>query len=81
MATKEALKHSAENDRERLAKRSRDARSAVADIGELPPIHDPVRRAKASESLLYFLTNYFPNSTGRSPLCQEQINVKRSVDR
>jgi hypothetical protein len=71
----EVLKNSAANDRERLAKRSRDARSAVADIGEIPPVKDPSRRAKAKESLRYFLTTYFPNSTGLSPLCQEQINV------
>lgn len=77
---KQVLKDSAARDRERLAQRSRDARSAVADIGEIPPVKDPARRERGRESLVYFLREYFPNSTGRSPLCQEQINVAERLE-
>ena len=60
----------AASHRERMAARSRGQFDAVADIGELPPVADPVRKARAAASLRYYLTEsgYFPNSTGLSPI-------------
>jgi hypothetical protein len=39
----------------------------LADIGELPPIVDPARRASCEGDLHRFLTTYFPASTGLKP--------------
>lgn len=61
--------------RQAATQRSRRVFEAAADIGTLPPIADPKRRKAGGESLLYFLTTYFPNSTGLSPLGQDQLDM------
>ena len=73
----------AKQQRTRTAQHSRDDFDAVADIsqgiycpgGSLPPIKDPCRRYACGQSLLEFLQVYFPNSTGLSPLGNDQIQA------
>lgn len=64
-----------DRDRDRLARRSRELHEEVSELGSLPECKNPERRAKARESLRFFLTEYFPNSTGLSPLCEDQLNA------
>jgi len=49
-------------DRKRLAEAERQRRNASAkrEVGEIPPVADPERRATAVESLLAFCNTYFP---------------------
>lgn len=46
--------------KERAAVRARNQSSAARDIAPLPPVRDPIRRAKALRSLKFFLETYFP---------------------
>jgi hypothetical protein len=59
---------------------SRKAFDAAADIGKLPPCADPGRRHASGQSLLEFLTVYFPYSTGLSPLGSDQIAAIERVE-
>lgn len=74
------LEQSAQLDRERLAKRSRDKFAAVAEVGEIPPVVDPVRRLRCERDLLSFLVEYFPNSTGLEPFGDKQIKAIRQLE-
>lgn len=64
--------------RNRMAQRSRDQFASVADIGEIPPVANPERRAACANDPELFLTTYFPNSTGLSPFSDDH---KRIIDR
>lgn len=57
----------AEKHRARMAARSRDAFSAAAEIGEIPKVVKPWRRAACAKNLHAFLVKYFPHSTGLKP--------------
>lgn len=57
-----------------MATRSREQFSEVADIGQIPPVVDPARRARCRDSLLEFLTTYFPASTGKHPFSQDHLD-------
>lgn len=46
-----------------------------ADIGELPTVVDPARKAACGKSLLKYLTTYFPRSTGLYPFSQDHLRV------
>lgn len=74
------LEQSAQLDRERLAKRSRDKFAAVAEVGEIPPIVDAARRLRCERDLLSFLVEYFPNSTGLEPFGEKQIKAIRQLE-
>lgn len=65
----------ADRQRERAAQRSRDHFSAVADIGEIPRVAKPRRKAKCKRDLHAFLTSYFPHSTGLKPFSDDHRRV------
>lgn len=46
--------------REAMAAKSRERSEAGRDIGELPPVAHPKRKAQAAKSLRFFLETYFP---------------------
>lgn len=46
-----------------------------AEIGEIPPVVDPERRAKGKADLNFFLVTYFPFSTGLSPFSDDHNRV------
>jgi hypothetical protein len=58
----------AQKHRDRMARKSRDQSSAVADIGDIPLVVDLARRERCRLDLFAFLTTYFPQSTGLRPL-------------
>ncbi len=51
----------------RQAKYSRKKQSEVSDIGDIPKVKNPRRRARCKKDLHRFLREYFPHSTGQSP--------------
>jgi hypothetical protein len=63
------------------ARRSREIQASVSDIGEIPAVVNPARRAECAESLELFLQTYFPNSTGLSPFSDDHKRVIESVQR
>lgn len=68
----------AEQNRENAARRSREAFAAKAEIGPLPEVVDPERKAACRTDLLAFLTTYFPLSTGLGPFSDDH---KRMIAR
>ena len=60
-------------DREVVRQRSRLA--AGSDIGEIPPVVNPERRAACAKDLGLALRTYFPNSTGLTPLSEDHDGV------
>lgn len=56
-----------------MARRSREQQAAVADIGEIPAVVDPGRREACCRDLGRFLVEYFPHSTGLSPLSPDHL--------
>jgi len=50
-----------------------------ADIGELPAVVDPDRKALAMVDPLFFLTTYFPSSTGLSPFSSDHLKVIENI--
>jgi hypothetical protein len=75
------LQDKGDRARDRAARRSRDRSSAVAEIGTIPPVANPERRAKCEASLLEFLQTYFPNSTGLSPFSEDHQRVIARIER
>jgi hypothetical protein len=71
------MKHSsdeptrADKHRQRMARKSREQSASVADIGDIPPIVNPERRAACERDLHKFLVDYFPQSTGLKPLSDD----------
>lgn len=49
-----------EEHRENAAERQRELSKAGREIGEIPPVADPKRRARAEKDLRFFLETYFP---------------------
>ncbi|MGN6543771.1 MAG: terminase gpA endonuclease subunit [Aureliella sp.] len=74
------LEESAQRDRDRLAKRSRDKYAAASEVGSIPAPEDPARRERCSQDLLAFLVEYFPNSTGLAPFGDRQIKAIRQLE-
>jgi hypothetical protein len=68
----------AQAHRDAMARRSREQSSAVADIGEVPPVKDPARREACRLDLHKFLVTYFPQSTGRKPFSTDH---RRAITR
>ena len=56
-----------------MAAKSRERSAAGRDIGEIPKVANPKRRAKARESLQFFLKTYFPE---RFPLDWSPDHIK-----
>lgn len=54
---------------------SRERTRKGADIGEIPAVVNPQRRAECRENLEKFLVTYFPYSTGLSPFSDDHIRV------
>lgn len=63
---------------ERQHRYERKKAAEVADIGEIPPIGNPDRRAACEHDLERFLQTYFPQSTGLSPFSEDH---KRAIGR
>jgi hypothetical protein len=68
-------------ERNRKARESRNAFAAVSDIGEIPPVADPKRKAACRYDLLLFLTTYFPGSTGLRPFGPAQVRAIKRIER
>lgn len=71
----------AQAHRDRMAKRSREKFSAVADIGDLPPVQNRERREACRTDPERFLVEYFPGSTGLSPLSDDHRRVIARITR
>lgn len=70
------------DDLSRLSKQARYERRKSeerADIGDIPAVVNPERKAAARRDLCYFLTTYFPNSTGLSPLSDDHKRVIQRI--
>lgn len=52
-------KKTAQEQRDRMAARSRELSSQVRDIGDIPPVVDSERRKKGEESFRFFCETYF----------------------
>ena len=57
--------------RDRQAAKSREYTQAVADIGDVPEVSDPVLKKACRLNLLKFLTSHFPESTGLYPFSKD----------
>ncbi|MBX3444273.1 MAG: phage terminase large subunit family protein [Planctomyces sp.] len=60
-AKRESQAGAGQRHRERMAERSRDISSATREIGPLPPIENPKRRAACRLNLKKFYQTYFPD--------------------
>lgn len=60
----------ADRNREKSAKRSRQLSEISRDIGAIPPVKDPARRAACEVDLALFLKTYFP-ATFSLPFCAD----------
>ena len=75
-----AAKNAGQAHRERQAAKSRQQSSAVADIGEIPPVKDAALKAACRTDLLKFLTTHFPESTGLYPFSADHERVIRRIE-
>lgn len=65
----------AERQRRHKAQVSREKYAKASDIGDIPPVKNPKRRAACRYDLHLFEQAYFPHSTGLSPFGAAQTNV------
>lgn len=70
----------ADRHRERMARRSRESFSAVAEIGEIHDVVDPARKDACRYSLRAFLERYFPNSTGLKPFSEKHYEAIQRLE-
>ncbi len=68
-----------EETRAKDAARKREDAEAVRDIGEMPAVLDPIRKAKARLNFRLFAQNYFQN-TFVLPFSPDHIKVIRKVE-
>lgn len=61
--------------RQRQAQLEREIHAAIAEIGPLPKVKNPRRKKKCRDSLLAFLTTYFPESTSKHPFSDDHQRV------
>lgn len=61
--------------RERTKRRSAEKIELVSDIGDIPAVVDPERRARCEKDLRRFLIEYFPQSTGLWPFSGDHERV------
>lgn len=64
-----------EKKRESVRRRSKEVFAAASDIGDIPAVVNVDRKREGRDSLEYFLSTYFPASTGLSPFSQDHKNV------
>ncbi len=74
------LKERAEAERIRKAEFQRKARARDSEIGSIPPVVDPVRRAACELDLHAFLVAYFPHSCGLAPYGPAQITAIKRLE-
>lgn len=60
---------------DRRRKHERRQSAERADVGEIPPPANPLRRAICGLDLHLFLVVYFPHSTGADPFSPDHLNV------
>lgn len=65
----------AQNHRNRMAKKSRQNFSAIANIGKIPAIEDAHRREACRLDLGLFLKLYFPHTTGLTDLSDDHTKI------
>jgi hypothetical protein len=80
LATKPRSAKDAANNRYGAAKRSREEHASISEIGDIPAVVNPERRAKAMESLEFFLCEYFPGTTGLSPFSDDHKTMIRRME-
>lgn len=61
--------------REIAARYSREKIESVSEIGPLPEVVNPERRAACEFNLVLFLETYFPHSTGLTPLSEDHRTI------
>lgn len=66
---------------ERQQRYARAQSSAVASIGEIPPVKHPKRRKACQRDLKRFLETYFPASTGLKPFSAAHADAIRRIER
>lgn len=66
--------------RARVTEAMRKARAAINEIGKLPPIVDPDRRAACERDFHRFLTTYFPESCGLAPYGAAQMTAIKRME-
>ena len=69
----------ADRHREHAKARSRKISAAKAEVGEIPPVVDPVRREACRLDLLKFLIDYFPATTGLTPFGADHVRFIRRL--
>lgn len=67
--------HGGDLHRERMAERSRQQLAKLSDVGEIPEIKNRARRDACRLDLERFLVEYFPMSTGLTPLSEDHRRV------
>lgn len=65
----------ADAGRDRRARHSRERQVEVSDIGPIPEVVNPVRKEACRLDLEKFLVEYFPESTGLTPLSSDHKRV------
>lgn len=58
---------------------SREQSARGAEVGEIPPPKDPKRRDSCERDLAAFLQTYFPETTGLSPFCSDQLGAIQRI--
>ena len=77
--SQDAGQHAGQHNREIAARRSRNISGAVRDIGELPPVKNPKRRAACKNDLERFCSTYFPPSFYH-PFCDDHRRVIKLIE-
>jgi hypothetical protein len=62
------------------SKYSRRKTAEASDIGRIPAVVHPERRAACRDDLFRFLTTYFPQSTGLSPFSEDHRRVISRIE-
>lgn len=73
--TDDPRRDAGQRHRDRQAKKSREQTEAAAEIGPIPPVKNPKRRAACQFDLFRFLVTYFPHSTGLKPFSDDHRRV------
>lgn len=66
---------------ERQKRYERKVHARAADIGDIPPVKNPPRRAGGERDLLFFLVTYFPASTGQKPFSDDHKRMIARIQR
>jgi len=80
MAKKKLSKQAEQNERERAARNSRAKAESVKEIGPIPAVVNPERRAACEHNLDLFLRTYFPQQFYLEP-SEDQLRVIKMAER